>query len=113
MSLYCPTTESSPLDFRTVVARKQHQTGDENLLLVEDDPAVRRLAEAILRKLGYRTPVAADGLEALEPFETSGHIDLVFTDVVMSGLNGFELREGLPDDLPQKVRPLLDRNSGS
>lgn len=68
------------------------QTGTETVLLVEDEDAVRRVAERFLRRQGYKVFVASGGAEALEIAEkTSEPLHLLFTDVMMPGMNGFEL----------------------
>jgi two-component system KDP operon response regulator KdpE len=60
------------------------------LLVVDDDPAIRRtLAEALVAE-GYRTLTAADGVEALAAFERSAP-DLVITDLAMPRTDGFGL----------------------
>jgi PAS domain S-box-containing protein len=63
--------------------------GNETVLLVEDDPGVRRQALRVLAEAGYQVHVAADGLEALE-FLGLNHLapDLLLTDVVMPRLDG-------------------------
>ncbi len=67
-------------------------TGNETLLLVEDDELVRRIAVRILTNHGYRVHVAADGGEALERFaELEGRVDAVITDVILPKLNAKEL----------------------
>lgn len=66
--------------------------GGERILVVEDDPAVRRGAVKLLKGLGYRTLEAATAPEALEILEGESGIELVFTDVVMpGGMSGLEL----------------------
>lgn len=66
--------------------------GNETILVVEDDGAVRRLARTILTDSGYTVLEARDGEEALALAQThSARIDLVITDVVMPGLSGAEL----------------------
>lgn len=71
------------------IPRSRHQ---ETVLLVEDEPAVRRLAEIVLTSLGYTVLVAVDGDEGLEAFKANqDKIDLVFTDVLMPGLQGPKL----------------------
>jgi len=63
--------------------------GTEVILVVEDEPLVRGLAQRILEDGGYRVLTAADGLEAVEVFERhQDTIDLVLTDLVMPNLSG-------------------------
>ena len=59
--------------------------GGETVLVVEDEPRVRRLTVTRLRDLGYAVLEAANGPEALELVQQHPEIDLVFTDVVMPG----------------------------
>ncbi len=64
----------------------------ETVLVVEDDPRVRRVVLTRLAELGYRTVEAGGGPEALQRLEDIGRVDLLFTDVVMGeGMSGFEL----------------------
>jgi PAS domain S-box-containing protein len=69
--------------------------GHETILLVEDDPALREMAGALLQRLGYTVLAAADGVEAmsLKQRRGIGHIDLLFTDVVMPHMSGKELAD--------------------
>ena len=67
-------------------------TGHETILVVEDSHAVRRVAMNILRALGYQLEEAEDGPSALKILEAPGHIDLLFTDLIMpNGIDGQEL----------------------
>jgi PAS domain S-box-containing protein len=69
-------------------------TGNETILLVEDEESVRKVAIAILKELGYRPIEARNGDEALMHVERSGtKIDLLMTDIVMPGMNGKQLSE--------------------
>ena len=63
----------------------------ETILLVEDEPALRRAAMRVLAKDGYRVLTAGDGREALELLDREPAVDLVITDVVMPRLGGNEL----------------------
>jgi PAS domain S-box-containing protein len=66
--------------------------GSATVLLVEDEPALRRVAGRILRRSGYRVLPAADTADALRLSRTErDRIDLVVTDVVMPGMSGPEL----------------------
>lgn len=66
--------------------------GNETILVVEDDPDVRRTAVELLEELGYRVIEAEDGPSALRVLDNHSEIDLLFTDVVMpGGMKGPEL----------------------
>jgi len=74
----------------------------ETLLLVEDEPAVRRLTRRILEDRGYRVIEAATGADALERARRHvGSIHLLLTDVVMPGMSGRELSALLLVERPE------------
>jgi signal transduction histidine kinase/CheY-like chemotaxis protein len=77
--------------------------GTETILLVEDDPALREMAATLLTRLGYKVWAAANGLEALSLKQKPnvGHIDLLFTDVVMPHMSGKELADRVSSMQPQ------------
>ncbi|NOX36079.1 MAG: PAS domain S-box protein [Calditrichaeota bacterium] len=67
-------------------------TGNETILIVEDEEMVRQLAMTILKDHGYRVLAARNGEEALKLGQNyEGKIDLLLTDVVMPSVNGPEL----------------------
>jgi signal transduction histidine kinase/CheY-like chemotaxis protein len=62
------------------------------LLLVEDEEAVRRLAQHALSRAGFQVQVASGGREALhDHLDSCESIDLLITDVLMPGMDGVEL----------------------
>ena len=70
--------------------------GDETVLVVEDEEAVRKYAVRILKKQGYKVLEATQGDEALLALERHPEtIDLILTDVVMPGMSGPKLVESL------------------
>jgi CheY-like chemotaxis protein len=70
---------------------KEKLLDGRTVLVVDDDPDVRDYAISVLEDFGYRVLAAADGEAALSVLENDGAVDLLFTDVVMPGLNGFEV----------------------
>jgi CheY-like chemotaxis protein len=81
--------------------------GDETVLVVEDQEAVRRLTKTILEEHGYRVLEAASGAEAhAVAKEHAGEIDLLLTDVVMPGMDGRTL-SGQLRDLRPNLRVIL------
>ena len=77
--------------------------GDEKILLVEDEAALRGLASKLLQQQGYQIVEAGSGVEALEIWEQHGGVfDLLLTDMVMpGGVTGRELAERLLADKPE------------
>ena len=76
--------------------------GHETILVVEDDKLVRDYVLAQLHSLGYVTLDAANATEALVLVHTGHAFDLLFTDVIMPGMNGRQLADEI-----LKVRPSL------
>jgi two-component system, cell cycle sensor histidine kinase and response regulator CckA len=76
--------------------------GNETILLVEDETALRRLMQRVLERHGYHIHAAVSGMQALEIWR--GHrdeIDLLVTDIIMpDGMNGRELADKLRTDKP-------------
>lgn len=69
------------------------------VLIVDDETSITMTCSAILEAHGYRTLVANDGLTALKMAQEA-RPDLVFSDVVMPGLNGVSLAIAIHDTLP-------------
>jgi CheY-like chemotaxis protein len=77
-------------------------SGNETILVCEDDDAVRRLTVSALTKLGYRVVPAANGEAALEhAAELGDALDLVVTDVIMPGVSGSRLARHLRERRPE------------
>jgi two-component system cell cycle sensor histidine kinase/response regulator CckA len=76
--------------------------GHERILVVDDEPVVRRFACRVLEDAGYRIAAAADGAEALQAVrERSAKFDAVVSDIVMPRLNGVELLQALSVSHPE------------
>ncbi len=71
-------------------------TGDETVLLAEDDALVRDLARRILERGGYTVLTARDGAQALEILQNNlDRVDIALLDVVMPEMSGREVFERL------------------
>jgi two-component system cell cycle sensor histidine kinase/response regulator CckA len=90
--------EAAPAPPQPVVA----PAGRGTVVVVEDEPPVRRLTARILRDAGFQTLEAAHGEEALEVLEHAdpGELRLLLTDLVMPRMSGRELAERVHADHP-------------
>jgi signal transduction histidine kinase len=96
-ALYFPATDA-PSEHADAIETPLEEVTREpaTVLVVEDQPEVRELAAAALRRAGHQVFEATDGDEALARFGgRAAEIALLLTDVVMPGLNGRELAERL------------------
>ena len=77
-------------------------TGTETILVVEDEEALRRVAQRILSAAGYTVLTAADGEEAVRvAAQYAGRIDLLLTDMVMPRMSGAALVEAVMQARPE------------
>ena len=85
VQLYFPRSLRPLVEEAHDVSRRQ-AGGNETILVVEDNEAVRTSAVELLREEGYRVQVAANGDAAMQMLLEGARVDLIFTDVVMPGL---------------------------
>ncbi|HJU12613.1 MAG TPA: ATP-binding protein, partial [Candidatus Binataceae bacterium] len=100
--IYLPRAMSET-DTGDVDIEVQHAaTGEETILVVEDDAMVRKSVTTQLASLGYRTLTASNGAEALAIADKGGPFDLLFTDLIMPGtMNGSDLANEMLKRRPQ------------
>jgi len=79
---------------------------NEKILIVEDDPASRRLLEMALRPKDYILLKAADGAEALD-MALREHPDLILLDMQLPGLDGLEVTRSLRHNPAFKQTPII------
>jgi len=74
----------------------------QTILIVDDDPAQRRLLESVISAQGYRALTASDGKQALETLRgpKAAGIDLVLLDLVMPGVSGINVLEEVRPEMP-------------
>ncbi|TXD38748.1 response regulator [Lujinxingia vulgaris] len=82
--------------------------GDETILLVEDDDALRQPIRMLLERKGYHVLEAANAEEALELSRTyDGPVDLLLSDVIMPGLDGLALSKRITSTRPETAVLLM------
>ncbi|WPZ35873.1 PAS domain S-box protein [Thalassobaculum sp. OXR-137] len=85
-------------------AADEDYSGNESILIVDDEQELADIAVTILSELGYRTAVAHNAEEALAILRSDWDIDLLFTDVIMpGGIDGFALAKRA-----RQMRPELE-----
>ena len=101
MRIYLPIVDEEESEGPSTAAASPLPTGDETVLVVEDDARLRRIAVQLLEEHGYTVMAAEDGLQALEQLEAyEGELHLLLTDVVMPKMGGREVAQRI-----QELRP--------
>ncbi|WP_338106287.1 ATP-binding protein [Ramlibacter henchirensis] len=72
----------------------------EKVLVVDDQPEVLEMVAEIFRNLGFDVLTAGDGRSALNVLLREANVDLLFSDIVMPGMNGIELANQVKDRFP-------------
>ena len=100
-TIYLPPTLEET-DKLAAVSDTTAPKGTETILLVDDDPSVRKVAAIILQAAGYVVMKASGGEEALSVASARGtSIALLITDVVMPRMGGIELANRLQKSCPR------------
>jgi CheY-like chemotaxis protein len=91
-----------------VVETGMPATLDDYVLVVEDDPDMRESMESVLTYAGHAIATVADGVEALTWLAGDRpHPCVIVLDLMMPGMNGFELRSRLRADPALSTIPVV------
>ena len=92
VEIVLPVSVKNAIDSEEVQVQKGSENLSGTILVVEDDPAVRKIVAKMIENLGYKVLEAEDAYSALNILEQSDNVDLLFSDVVMpKGLSGVDL----------------------
>jgi two-component system, OmpR family, alkaline phosphatase synthesis response regulator PhoP len=79
---------------------------EKKILVIEDDPATSRLVDYSLRHEGYQVITASNGLEGVRKARSESP-DLVILDVMLPGMDGFEICQRLKSEPITAQLPIL------
>jgi PAS domain S-box-containing protein len=95
VKVYLPRFTGNAAAKPSEAAGETRPTGTRNevILVVEDEPAVRRMSVDALRDLGYSVVHAESAAKAMQQVDRHPTLSLMFTDIVMPEVNGRQLAE--------------------
>jgi PAS domain S-box-containing protein len=100
--IYLPLIEApAEIAKESRAAVKRLRKNEATVLLVEDEPSLRKLTRDVLQEMDYTVHEAVDASEALEISKKFSAIDLLLTDIVMPGMSGRALADALAISHPQ------------
>lgn len=82
------------------------------MLVVEDDPSIRRLLVMVLRRMGHQVETAEDGIEAVLKLGLLDY-DVVILDLMMPNLDGFAFLETIAANDPSRLRKMIVTSAAS
>jgi PAS domain S-box-containing protein len=101
--IYLPLIDESE-DKSITEAKTELEMGHENILLVDDEPAVVRLEQQMLERLGYKISSHTSSLDAVEVFRSNPDaFDIIITDMTMPNMTGDQLAKeilSIKPDMP-------------
>ncbi len=102
VTLMIPATEVTESKTDIFETENVVKLGDgEEILVIDDDYAVRMIAADMIESLGYSVTLAKDASDALHQLKNAGGFDMIFSDVVMpGGIDGIHLARIVRDRYP-------------
>ncbi|MBI1172603.1 PAS domain-containing protein [bacterium] len=101
VTLFLPRSRRAALSSAPTARAEPAYGHGEHILVVEDDPMLRRFVVTLIQRLRYRVSQAETGDQALQILRTTPDIALLFSDVVMPGnMSGAELAERALREFP-------------
>ncbi len=94
-------------------AAKVVMAAGRHVVLIEDDAMVARALSLQLRAAGYRVTAMANGKEGLELLRSQSDVDLVFCDLMMTGMTGMDLAEALAVEAPDAAAKMVFMTGGA
>lgn len=82
------------------------------ILIVEDDPSIRRLVRAVLSRQGYQVEVATDGIEAVLKLGVIDY-DVIILDLMMPNLDGFAFMTTMAEHDPDRLNRVIITSAAS
>ncbi len=105
--IYWPCSESPGKLTADFLSQYENFHGKETIMVIEDDDKLRRITVNALEFIGYSVLHAGSGKEALNIIHEKGNeVDLVFSDIVLPDIDGFEIAKKINKDKP-KIRILF------
>jgi len=98
---YCVDKEIEKTSIAADDIPKKYLTGNETILVVDDEKALAELAKSILQKYGYKVFVTGSAKEALTLLQDfPNEIKLLISDIIMPEMNGYELADRVKNLYP-------------
>jgi DNA-binding response OmpR family regulator len=94
------------------ISRSSHLPQIREILVVEDDRAIRRLLKMVLEREGYHVQEAADGAEAVLKLGL-GEYDVIILDLMMPNLDGFAFMSTLAEHDATRLQKIIITSAAS
>jgi len=88
--IYWPVAKKQEKELTHKYHPPKNRQGNETILLIEDEKAVRQFSKKTLASLGYTVYTAENGQVAIKQLQQGLQVDLIITDIIMPVMNGWE-----------------------